>query len=229
MIKLYHFEMSPFCTKVELMMNAKRIPYEIEYVSCAQHGSVKTYSVTGKLPAIDHDGKIINDSTEIAYYLDEKFPDTPLVPTEDQLWAKCHFYEDWSDESLNFYMMKLRWLPQNREHWAKELVKRDRGLIRWFMTRFAAKMVLKTLDKQGTGRKSEAAALKDIDRHLRALSIDLQGNDFLVGKRLSVADISIYSQLLWVRKIPEGDAAVRIYPNILSWMKRLDSATQKTT
>ena len=59
------------------------------------------------IPTILHDGKYINDSTDIAYYLEEIFPDPPLIPQEAKDWAKCHLYEDWADESLNFYMMRL--------------------------------------------------------------------------------------------------------------------------
>ena len=76
---------------------------------------VKKYSATSKLPTIEHEGKFIDDSTDIAYYLDEVFPDRPLIPIDEKLWVKCHLYEDWADESLNFYMMKLRWLPQNQD------------------------------------------------------------------------------------------------------------------
>ena len=128
MIQLYQYEVSPFCTKIALILNVKNVPYETVEVPISKSRSVKKYSPTSKLPTIEHEGRYINDSTEIAYYLERLFPDPPLIPQEQKAWAKCHLYEDWADESLNFYMMKLRWLPQNRDRWAKELAKYDSGV-----------------------------------------------------------------------------------------------------
>jgi len=227
MITLYQFEMSPFCTKIALILNVKAVPYQIMEVPVSKSHTVKKYSVTSKLPTIEHDGKFVVDSTDIAYYLDEAFPGQPLIPSDENLWVKCHLYEDWADESLNFYMMKLRWLPQNRVRWSKELAKFDSGLWRWLITKFAAKATLNILDKQGVGRKSEEAALRDIGRHMRALSIDLKDSHFLVGGQLSLADISVYAQLKWINENPEGMAAISVHPNIVQWMERVDFATRK--
>ena len=227
MIKLYQYELSPFCSKIALILNVKNVPYETIEVPVSKSGAVKKYSPTSKLPTILHDGRYIDDSTDIAYYLEEVFPDPPLIPKEPKARAKCHVYEDWADESLNFYMMKLRWLPQNRARWAKELAKHDTGLWRWLIASFAARATLNILDKQGIGRKTEAAILIDIDRHMRALSADLHGDRFLAGEQLSLADISVFVQLEWMRENPEGTAAVSKYKNVLQWMDRVRAATGK--
>ena len=227
MIKLYQYEISPFCTKVALILNVKNMPYQVIQVPVSKSYLVKKYSATSKLPVIEHEGRFIDDSTDIANYLDKKSPDRPLIPVDEKLWAKCHLYEDWADESLNFYMMKLRWLPQNQDRWSKELAKFDSGLQRWLITKFASKASLNILDKQGVGRKSEQVALRDIDRHLRVLAIDLQEDRFLVGGELSLADISVYAQLKWLRENPEGKAAIDTYQNIIQWMERVDFATRK--
>lgn len=226
MIKLYQYHMSPFCTKVALILNAKGVSYETIEVPVSRSRTMRKISPTSKLPTIEHDGKHVDDSTEIAYYLDEAFPEPQLIPRDEALWAACHRYEDWADESLNFYMMKLRWLPQNRERWASELAKTDSGLWRWAIPQFAAKATLNILDKQGVGRKSEAAALLDIDRHIRALSIELRGDDYLVGAKLSLADISVYVQLRWMRENPEGEAVIGRYEGVVEWMARVDIATR---
>ena len=227
MIKLYQFEMSPFCTKIALILNAKEVPYQIIEVPVSKSYTVKNYSATSKLPAIEHNGKFIDDSTDIAYYLDGVFPDRPLIPVDEKLWVKCHLYEDWADESLNFYMMKLRWLPHNQDRWSNELAKFDSGLWRWLVTKFASRAALNILDKQGVGRKSEQAALRDIDRHMRALTIDLQESRFLVEDELSLADISVYAQLKWISENPQGKAVIDAHQNIIQWMERVDFATRK--
>ena len=208
-------------------MNAKRQPYEIVEVALSHSQSVRRYSNTKKLPAIEHEGKFVSDSTDIAYYLEKTFPDRPLIPSDDKLWAKCHLYEDWADESLNFYMMKLRWLPQNRRRWAKALAKEDSGIRRWLVDRLVAAATLNILDKQGIGRKSESQIVCDLNRHLKALSIDLRDGEFLLGDDLSLADISVYVQLYWMAENPEGRAIVEQYSSVVQWMGRVDTATQR--
>ena len=76
-------------------------------------------------------------------------------------------------------------------------------------------------------RKSEAASVKDIDRHMHALSIDLQHTDVLHGSELSLADINVYVQLKWISENPGGRAAIGPYQNVMQWMDRVDQSTQK--
>ena len=123
--------------------------------------------------------------------------------------------------------MKLRWLPQNQDWWSKELAKFDIGLWRLLITKFASKATLNILDKQGVGRKSEQAALIDIDRHLRVLAIDLEEGRFLIGGELSLADISVYAQLKWLRENLEGKAAIATHQNIIQWMESRLCNTKK--
>lgn len=227
MIRLYQYELSPFCTKVALILNVKGIPYETEDVPLSKSQTVKRYSPTSKLPTIEHEGKFIDDSTNIAYYLEDKFPEPPLIPKEGKLFSKCHLYEDWADESLNFYMMKLRWLPQNREQWAKELAKYDKGLWHWIIPKIIAKATLNILDKQGIGRKSEEAALEDIDRHMKAIAAELEDSAFLVDDQLTLADISVFSQIKWIYKNNEGKSIIDRYPTVNEWRERVDKGTRR--
>lgn len=226
-IKLHQFEMSPFCTKVALILNYKQLEYEIVETPASQSTKVKSYSPTSKLPVLEHDKRFVNDSTDIAYYLEEQFPEPAIVPKDVSARAQCHIYEDWADESLNFYMMKLRWLPQNRQHWADQLAKYDSGVAKWMISKFAPKATLNILDKQGVGRRSEQVALDDIDRHLQSVDATLANEAFLLGSELSLADISVYSQLYWMDEIPEGKAAIGKHPGIMDWMQRTAALTEK--
>jgi len=228
-IKLYQYELSPFCTKVALILNVKNISYEVVEVPLSESQKVKRYSPTAKLPTIEYEGRFVDDSTDIVYFLEDKYPEPSLVPKVENESARCHIYEDWADESLNFYMMKLRWLPQNRDRWSNELAKHDRGMWQWIISKFVAKATLKILDKQGIGRKTEEAALQDLNRHIQAISTDLNKRCFLIGELLSIADISVYAQLKWIYEIPEGKSVIDKYQNVLEWLERVDLATQRNT
>lgn len=228
-IKLYQFELSPFCQKISCILHYKCVPYEIIEVPASKTRSIRAYSPTSKLPAIEYKGKFIYDSTNIAHYLEAQFPSPALIPAESEKRGLCHVYEDWADESLYFYLMKLRWLPQNKAHWGKALAGNDKGVARFMISKLAPMAVLGILDKQGVGRKSEAMALEDIRRHLDSLSMTLEKDSFLLGDTLTLADISVFAQVQGMQGVAEGKEVMAPYESLNLWMKRVDQLTNEST
>ena len=73
MITLYQFATSPFTEKVRRALAYKQLPYTVHEVERAAvpAGKYAGISATGKFPAIDHDGTVVWDSTDILDYLDK--------------------------------------------------------------------------------------------------------------------------------------------------------------
>ena len=85
MIVLHQFEISPFCDKVRRILHVKRIPYEVREVPPSRAlTDVRRVNRIGKLPAIEDEGRVIADSTDIAHHLEQRFPDPPLLPKHPQ-------------------------------------------------------------------------------------------------------------------------------------------------
>lgn len=77
----------PYCQKVWLTLEEKRIPYKIEKINMRCYGdkpaSFQRLQPSGAIPVAIIDGVTYNQSNDIMYALEEKFPDSnPLVPTE---------------------------------------------------------------------------------------------------------------------------------------------------
>jgi glutathione S-transferase len=78
---LYHLPLSPFSRKVRLVLAEKRLPFELrvekvwerrpEYLELNPAGTVPTL--------IEDNGLVIADSSVICEYLEEAYPDTPLL------------------------------------------------------------------------------------------------------------------------------------------------------
>lgn len=100
MITLYQFDISPFCDKVRRILHYKNQPYDIEEITVQDTllGKIKRINSAGKLPAIDHDGSIVNDSTDIAVYIENIFPDPPLIPSDPK---KKRLYISWKIGQMN--------------------------------------------------------------------------------------------------------------------------------
>ncbi len=78
---LYHFPLSPYARKIRLVLAERRLPFELkiekiwerrpEYLALNPAGTVPTL--------IEEDGTIIPDSNVICEYLEDAYPDTPMI------------------------------------------------------------------------------------------------------------------------------------------------------
>lgn len=226
MLTLHQFEISPFCDKIRRILHWKKQPYAVREVPLRDAMSVRKVNPSGKLPCLEDDGRFIADSTDIAYYLEEKFPDPPLVPRDPKLRALCHFFEDWADESLYFYEMRLRFtVDHNARRNLPLLTAHDPPWMKRLARLVVPRMMRGTLGKQGLGRKSLTQIVKDVERHVDALADWLGDSDWLVGDALSLADISVFAELACIRSSDEGGRVIAARPAVARWMARVDDAT----
>ena len=229
MLTLYQFEVSPFCDKARRVLHWKKQPYEVHEVTLWQAlTQLRRLNPAGKLPCLEHDGRLVADSSEIALYLEERFPTPPLLPADPAQRALCHVLEDWADESLYFYEMQLRFgTPENAKRWLPVLAAHDAAPFRALAKVILPRTLRAQLRQQGIGRKPIAAVLADLERHVRAVATLLDGRDFLVGDALTLADISVFAQLFCIRGSAEGAVAIEKEPSVVRWMTRVDEATAR--
>lgn len=86
-ITFYYGSGSPYAWRVWLALEHKQVPYDLKLLSFDK-GDTKTpefRAVTprGKVPAIVHDGFRLWESIAILEYLEERFPERPLLPQGD--------------------------------------------------------------------------------------------------------------------------------------------------
>ncbi|KAI8471411.1 MAG: glutathione S-transferase [Monoraphidium minutum] len=86
-VKLYrdHAAWCPYCQKVWLQLEEKRIPYVIEKINMRCYGdkppSFMAKVPNGLLPVLELDGRVVTESSVIMTLLEEAFPDhKPLMP-----------------------------------------------------------------------------------------------------------------------------------------------------
>ncbi|HYC57091.1 MAG TPA: glutathione S-transferase family protein [Candidatus Binatia bacterium] len=226
-VTLYQFEISPFCDKVRRILDYKGVAYEVREISMQEAVTkVRKVNKVGKLPAIEHEGRCLGDSTEIAYYLEERFPSPSIFPADAREKGMVHVFEDWADESLYFYEMFLRFtLGHNAEKWVPILCANDSDIVRRAGRFIIPRHMKAILVKQGLGRKSRKQVLTDVRRHFQHLSGLLEGRTWLVGDSLTLADIAVFAQLACVCGAKEGAAMRGEHPVVDEWMKRVDAAT----
>lgn len=226
------FSGSPFVIKVQRILQYKRLPFRVEEVGWLERAErLPVLSASRKLPVLDYHGERMEDSTDIAYALEARHPEPPLLPDDELLRARCHFLEEWADEALYWYG-----IYEARRITPGDVVSKAyyAGLpeeFRVVASERTVKNVEENLDRQGVGRYLPQMVQADVRRGLDALVSLLRSEPFVTGPALSLADIAIFAQLHrrsagtnpWL----ESELAAR--PALPAWIDRVDRATRTRT
>ena len=95
MIRVYRI---PFSTNVErVALAAGHKGLELEYVDVPDDDRSEVVRVSGQelVPVLDHDGRIFTDSPLILEYLEQTFPEPPLLPADPAHRAEIRIFCDW--------------------------------------------------------------------------------------------------------------------------------------
>lgn len=120
-MRLYQFQGSSFSEKIRRVLAYKGLEYEgIDASSGEKREELVRISGRGMVPVLVDEGKVIIDSTTIAQYLEENYPDKPIYLQEPGLNGLTLLVEDWADEVLNRPVKPLALSHQKKRELAAE-------------------------------------------------------------------------------------------------------------
>ena len=104
MIRLYDYPDCPFCQKVRVVLAEKDLEFERVHIDLRK-GDQKTpeflkLNPYGKVPVLIDEDVVVYDSTIINEYLDEEYPNPPLMPEDSAGRARVRQLEDFADNSF---------------------------------------------------------------------------------------------------------------------------------
>jgi glutathione S-transferase len=99
-VKLVDAARCPYCARARITLAEKRIPYETSEIDLSDRPAwVYELNVTGRVPILD-DGFVLPESEVIMSYLDERYPDPPLLPDEPRERARARLLVHRFDANL---------------------------------------------------------------------------------------------------------------------------------
>ena len=112
MFKLYDFKSSPNCQRVKVVLAEKNLPHEIVPIDLrkqeqktAEYLKMNPY---GKVPVLTDDATVLYESCIINEYLEEKYPNPPLLPKDPGKKAKARILIDYGMAHFDNPYQKLR-------------------------------------------------------------------------------------------------------------------------
>lgn len=102
MIRLFHVPLSPFCRKVRLSLAEKRLDVElVEERYWERDPDFLRRNPAGKVPVMRLNGMTLAESAAICEFLEERYPDPPLLPDTPEGRFEVRRLVGWFDDKFH--------------------------------------------------------------------------------------------------------------------------------
>ena len=169
---LYGSSLSPFVRKVLAYAGEKGIELELRPTGKPGEPSAEFLEASPlrKMPALRDEAFTLADSSAIIQYLEAKFPDPQLIPSDPQERGRVIWFEEYADTIIASCGAKM----------------------------FYNRVVLpRFLGKSGDEEAARTAECQELPPLLDYLETEVPApGEFLVGGRITLADIAVASQLV---------------------------------
>ena len=192
MLQLHQFRHSAFCEKVRLVLAAKRLDYTVVEVLPGL-GQWQLFRISGQrqVPVLVDGAEVIADSTAIALHLEARHPEPALLPADPRERSQVLLLEDWADTTLAAGcrlallqaaaadpLLRAALLPDSTPGPLRQLVA---GLPEQLGEAMAGAIAV--------------AGSQQLEARLEQLAALVTATPYLVGERLSLADLAVAAQL----------------------------------
>lgn len=223
MLKLYHAHHSTCSQKVRIALAEKCLEFESVIVDLANKEHLKpeylAINPNGVVPTLVHDDDAITDSSCIVEYIDEVFPDHPLVPRDPVARARVRawmrFLEEVPTYAVRVPSFNKAFLPRYNGLSNEEFVDQQAG-PRPLRKHFYLKM-----SKDGFGSDAVQESIDQMKLTCGRMQSALEKGPWLAGEEFSLADVVAAPLIDRIDDLGMGDIWKSEYPLVQDWFDRL--------
>lgn len=217
--KLYNAPQSTCSQRVRFVFNNKNLPFEEVRLNLLEGDQLKPdylkMNPNGVVPTLDHDGQIVIDSNVIIEYLDEVEPDDSLTPEDPALRARMralmHYMDEMPAAAVRVPTFNLAFLPRFAKMSEEEFqaFAESKPLRKEFML---------AMGRTGFPQSEMDAALARLHRTYERMDAEIEksGGPWLLGKDITLADVSVMPAVVRMDDLGESDAWADL-PRVVTW------------
>jgi glutathione S-transferase len=197
-IKILGASVSPFVRKTRVFCAEKGIPYTLEQINpFSPPPNWRERSPLGRIPVLEHDGRIVNDSSVICAYLEKLHPEPALFPAEPYELARALWIEEFVDGGL---------IPIGGPHVFRPLA--------------LDPVLTQKPPDAATIAKAEKVVSDELGPLLAYLESQLGSREYFVGNRFTIADITVGTGFVNLRHAGFPPDAAR-FPKLAAFVARV--------
>ena len=195
MLKLYHNDMSTCSQKVRFLLAEKGLEWEGQELDLRRGDQLQPeflkINPKGLVPVLEHDSMFVSESNIIIEYLNEAYPDPPLLPADPASRAKARWWMKKLDDGIHLEVVVLSFAIAFRHQLIKAcgsdeaLEKHFAGIRNPYIQEVQRQVV-----PHGTDAPRFAQSVRQFEILLSEMNEVLASHQWLVGDSLSLADIA---------------------------------------
>jgi glutathione S-transferase len=198
---------SPFCWRARMALAHKGLD-----VATVPWGFTETNKLpapnVGRVPVIVDGGKVVHDSSAIADYLEERYPDTPTLFPGEAARGLSKFVQNWTETVLQVGLIQLVVLdiynhlrPEDKAYFRQSREERFKVSLEEVV-------------------KDREAKLPAFRASLDPLRRTVERQDFVCGAAPAYADYIVFGAFQWARSISDFELIAANDP-IFAWRGRM--------
>ena len=222
---LYSSAASPCVRRVKITLLEKGLDFDTVEVSLPnmEQRSPEYLSLNpnGFVPTLSHGEHVVFESSIINQYLEEQFPQTPLIPNDPYEEAQVAMWIDAEGQMAKLFRPIMYQRIQGPiQHISRTLQESLTILSHSSSDKFDREWQTKVWNLQVLTPEEEAQHEVDLLSWLDRVELALTQQNYLVGNRFSQADISLFPRIEMYSYLGIELDGIR-FKNVLDWMKRL--------
>lgn len=197
MLKLHAFDRSPYGWKTRIVLAEKKVPYAaLVPENKSESPEFARLNPLRLTPVLElEDGRTVYESSVVNEFLEETYPDPPMLPKDAYEKARVRMLEDTTDQYV---------IPSVRELFLAQLENTPPKYKR----------------KKDVDAAAKEAAEKKVRMHLERLERELGGKKWFGGEIFSLADAALVPPLTLTLPLL-GVLPDARHPNLAAWAKRV--------
>jgi len=195
-VTLYGVAASPYVRGARLGLEEKRVDYDFVDMPIGAHKEPAHLArhPFGRVPAFAHDGFALYETQAILRYVDQAFPGEALQPKEPRAAAR-----------MNQLM----------------------GIVDWYVMPSMSAIAFQRLMVSRRGAKPDDAIIEKALPMARTAIAEIDrlsdGQPYLTGARVSLADLMLAPHYYYFSLTPEGKSLGSDHPRLGSWLARMET------
>lgn len=227
MLKVYSFFNSICTQKVYITLAEKRLPYETQTVDLFRNQQYSPEYLRihpkGVVPALDHDGRIVIESTLICEYLEDCFPDRRLMPADPHQRTRVRLWSKAVDENLFEATRELSFSAMFRDRMKKMTEEQREGRFRNVGDPIKRARLMSTY-ADGVESPYVFQSIGWFEIAFEKMEKDLAaGGPWLVGNDMTLADVNMMPFVARLAYLDLLDVWMAERPAMREWWRRVQA------